>query len=105
MKLIPLESAKEEGADLPSQFKFGEHVSVCLDDTQGKGKEWIAGWVCGINYTPGQVRYNVAIQLGNSSVCQVMENVRLFMRSTDDNTNQTNFIDIRQLDLNDPRLE
>lgn len=104
MKLISLTEAKETGAKLPSQFQIGDYLQVNLDSFVGEGELWVAGWVVGIKYSVKHVHYDIAVQLGNSECCQVIENIRTFMRRPSDNVS-TNFIDISQIDFNDPRLQ
>ncbi len=104
MRLITLDEAKEYGAKLPSQFQIGDFVQVNLDSYLGDGTLWVAGWVVGVKYSIKHVYYDIAVQLGNSNCCQVIENIRTFMRRLDDNMS-TNFIDITQINLDDPRLE
>lgn len=104
MKLITLSEAKETGGKLPSQFQFGDYVQVNLESYAGEGDLWVGGWVVGVHYSVSQVHYDIAIQIGQSNYCQVIEGVRTFMRRVSDGA-ATSFIDVSQLDIDNLGLE
>lgn len=102
--IISLKEVKETGAKLPSQFQIGDFIQCNLDSYHGDGEQWIAGYIYAIKYTKSKVFYDLAVQIGNSDNCLIIENLRCFMRRVDD-METTNFIDVSKINLDDERLE